>query len=349
MNITFLIGNGFDLNLGLNTEYKSFLKEYAKVKDTDLQLIKDFKEHIKENLETWAKAELAFGTYTRDFEGDSDGAIKFCMCHENFCNALAKYLDAQETNIPYDKLMDTLIKGFIHSLQNLFIGMRDTHIDSINDAASNISGGYKYNFINFNYTSTAKNIYDVILNKHISLGTRTYRNTNQTNKLGQFRHVHGTTKEDMVLGLNDESQIEAINIFEGSDPLLLSQLIKQSTNASNQRNNDQKTFELLKESDLIIIYGMSLGETDALWWNRIGHLMSQKSSLHLVIHCFDAPEDGLIRTSYLMYENEIRKLFVSYCDIDDAAKNRIMQRIHIQPNNIFKPLLNIATGTAVDQ
>ena len=31
MNITFLIGNGFDLNLGLDTRYTDFLSEYKKL------------------------------------------------------------------------------------------------------------------------------------------------------------------------------------------------------------------------------------------------------------------------------------------------------------------------------
>ena len=34
MKITFLVGNGFDLNLGLDTNYSDFLKEYKKNKDT---------------------------------------------------------------------------------------------------------------------------------------------------------------------------------------------------------------------------------------------------------------------------------------------------------------------------
>ena len=32
MKITFLVGNGFDLNLGLDTNYSDFLKEYKKIK-----------------------------------------------------------------------------------------------------------------------------------------------------------------------------------------------------------------------------------------------------------------------------------------------------------------------------
>ena len=36
MNITFLIGNGFDLNLGLATAYSDFVKYY---KETDAEVV----------------------------------------------------------------------------------------------------------------------------------------------------------------------------------------------------------------------------------------------------------------------------------------------------------------------
>ena len=36
MNITFFIGNGFDLNLGLKTGYKSFYEYYTKACPEDM-------------------------------------------------------------------------------------------------------------------------------------------------------------------------------------------------------------------------------------------------------------------------------------------------------------------------
>ena len=73
MNITFLIGNGFDLNLGLNTGYKDFLKEYVRIKSNVYYLDK-FKEDILENFDTWASAEEAFGKYTGEYPNYVDGA-----------------------------------------------------------------------------------------------------------------------------------------------------------------------------------------------------------------------------------------------------------------------------------
>lgn len=72
MNITFLIGNGFDRNLGLATTYSDFVKEYKKsVGKTDN--LKNFRKHIEENEELWSAAELAIGVYTANFEkGQAD-------------------------------------------------------------------------------------------------------------------------------------------------------------------------------------------------------------------------------------------------------------------------------------
>lgn len=51
MNITFLIGNGFDLNLKLNTQYSDFYKYYIKNDPKDL-LSKSIKKIMKCGL-TW--------------------------------------------------------------------------------------------------------------------------------------------------------------------------------------------------------------------------------------------------------------------------------------------------------
>lgn len=61
MNITFLIGNGFDLNIGLATTYSAFLEEYAKPSDKDNDLLKYFKQKILKDAKMWSNAEMAFG------------------------------------------------------------------------------------------------------------------------------------------------------------------------------------------------------------------------------------------------------------------------------------------------
>jgi len=44
MNIVFIIGNGFDLNLGLKTKYTDVYKDYCKTSTSDSELIRRFKK-----------------------------------------------------------------------------------------------------------------------------------------------------------------------------------------------------------------------------------------------------------------------------------------------------------------
>ena len=62
MNILFLIGNGFDLNLGMKTNYNDFYKYYAS-KQSSSDLIQKLKKEIDGNIENWSDLELALGKY----------------------------------------------------------------------------------------------------------------------------------------------------------------------------------------------------------------------------------------------------------------------------------------------
>ena len=91
MNITFLIGNGFDLNIGLETTYAKFLNEYKSINTGDSELIKFFKNNILKDEALWSNAEKAFGFATKQFKEAGYGAEEFCLCHEDFCIKLAAY------------------------------------------------------------------------------------------------------------------------------------------------------------------------------------------------------------------------------------------------------------------
>ena len=101
MNITFLIGNGFDLNLGLKTSYSDFLQVYKEIKPTDSEVIKKFKQDILQDEQQWSNAEEQFGKYTEEFYNSDFTAEQYCECHEDFCANLAEYLEDEEDGICY--------------------------------------------------------------------------------------------------------------------------------------------------------------------------------------------------------------------------------------------------------
>ncbi len=64
---SFLIGNGFDVNLGLKTRYAEFYKYYLDI-PTDNKNIRALKEHLRENKsDFWSDLEIALGKYTTRF------------------------------------------------------------------------------------------------------------------------------------------------------------------------------------------------------------------------------------------------------------------------------------------
>ena len=98
MNIAFLIGNGFDRNLGLSTTYAEFVNEYKKIEPAT-EIIRNFRNHIRKNEKLWSAAEIALGQYTAQLQSGQGAA--FSECHTDICEELAKYLKGQQDRINY--------------------------------------------------------------------------------------------------------------------------------------------------------------------------------------------------------------------------------------------------------
>ena len=75
MNITFLIGNVFDIGLRLSTRYTDFYKKYCSDNSNDNDNISAFKRILREwdsdkekQIVDWSDFESAFGDHSIDFE-----------------------------------------------------------------------------------------------------------------------------------------------------------------------------------------------------------------------------------------------------------------------------------------
>lgn len=342
MYITFLIGNGFDLNLGLKTKYKDFLEVYiSELKTENDNILSYFKKEISDNEDLWADAELAFGKLTSNFKKDNKTAEDFSECHEDFCVNLANYLAVQEERINFNNLKEVTSKELSNALKNYLNNFREVEKEQIKSSYSYIQEEFIYNFINFNYTRTLNNCFSALKNSNIDLGIR-YTNRNV---LGNIINIHGTVNNDMVFGVGDKSQIAVPSLFEGYSSEYINQIIKSEIDKDNKENTYKKAFNLLDNSKLIYIYGMSIGETDKLWWERICTLMHKNKDLNIIIHMFDAPKSPLIRRKYTTFENQVRERFLSFSNLDKSQKDDIFGRIHIDGSNIFSGLTNLAENS----
>lgn len=114
MNITFLIGNGFDLNLGLKTHYKDFYNVYCKGDECTTDSVQDLKDDILKKPATWADAELAFGEFSNKFKKEL--SKKYLNCHNNFCLALSSYLQQQESHFSQQPVPTFFLINFLKNV-----------------------------------------------------------------------------------------------------------------------------------------------------------------------------------------------------------------------------------------
>lgn len=281
MNITFLVGNGFDRNLGLDTTYSDFVSHYKKSAPKTKTLEK-FHKYIKENEELWSAAEIAMGEYTKEFEQGL--AAAFSECHTDFCEQLALYLKDQMLRMDYDDSKDSIIKAFakLNQLVQIFPTQEREILNTV--YKNRVGEQITFNFICFNYTDTLDQCLKLVKDTPSTLGNHKYGNQVLNHSVGQICHVHGTVDKEMVFGVNDDSQISKLDIFDCEDgDLYKNMLIKIQANASFLENTDSKAAQLIQNSHIIYVYGMSIGDTDKLWWDRICDWLTQSGERHLIV------------------------------------------------------------------
>ncbi len=352
MNITFLIGNGFDMNMGLETSYTAFLKKYLRHYVDDSEDIIAFKKDIENRIKTdmksdkkellWANAELALGDYTSEMVKQGKSIENFFERYDNFCNRLATYLQEQEARIK----VGGYEQKFAEAIQNYKKGLSEVQQNQVQMAINSFGGGYIYNFIIFNYTEIIDKFVLSIKNGKVTFKNRVINHDQHRCGINNLIHVHGTTKENMVLGVNDESQIGNLKLFENKPSYYLNGIIKKQTNDRNEARIDAKASAIIADSSFIYIYGMSLGETDKIWWQRIIARMKKEPNMHIFIHSYDAPKNKLILRELWRYVDNKKQQFLSFSDGDTEG---LADRIHIVDANLFDNLANIALPEMQDE
>ena len=91
MKILHILGNGFDINLGLPTEYSEFYEYYDK-QSSNSESIHKLKKHINQNFKNWADLELALGKYSSKVETENE----FDLIIDDIRDNLAEYLHMVE-------------------------------------------------------------------------------------------------------------------------------------------------------------------------------------------------------------------------------------------------------------
>lgn len=325
MNILYIIGNGFDLNLGLKTSYSEFYKYYKSVKSPS-SLIEELKEKIDNNYENWADLEIALGVYT----GNLNSSEEFDQIYEDIAGELGTYLENEEKSL---EITSSKKEKFIKYLISPETYLLPADLQKLNKFKSNFANAHwGISIITFNYTTTIEKI----------LGNSS-ANQEISNHNGGFRiifkgihHIHGYFNKRIVLGVNDIEQIKNINFHSNQE--LLEAIVKAKHNDAAKETINTTCRSLISGADLICIFGSSIGLTDKCWWELIGEKL--KGQTWLIIFIKRSEIDYKFSHKIARYEREIKDKFFQMTNLSEKERNEVQDKIFIGFNTaIFSDII----------
>lgn len=295
MNIVYLIGNGFDLRLGLPTRYEDFLEFYKKqppyYSDND-GAIQKYKNDFFREMEKqeglgrmqWKDLEIALGEFTSNCGIDIDG---FCDFYVDMNSALKIYLSSCNDIKPTQEEMDKMREDITYP----YLGLNKKEQKSLGDRI--IDRHWYVDVITFNYTSS----FEALCEDALMIDEAYYpteRNSGYPIVYRGVKHVHGMLKDDdnILLGVDNPDQITNGLFKEEEDVTNL--LIKPQSNGVCGTMVDDDCQRLIAEADLICLFGVSLGPTDQMWWTAVRErYLSNPDVILLYFHYDPSPKQTL--------------------------------------------------------
>ncbi len=275
MNITFLVGNGFDINLGLKTRYTDFYPFYLSKKHDDI-----ISKAIANNYDRWSDLELALGQLLKDVSPEQ--IDEFLDSKAILELDLAEYLRLEQQRIDvtsptiqneFQKNITGFYKEFSTKEQNIFLEWQ-----------KQVSAVIYYQFISFNYT----NVLDSVVNpakKNKQFGTHSTTGLGYNDSVGGVIHLHGTLSGELILGLDNEKQIGNTKLQASTK--LTNYIIKAKVNDALGEGKTERAKALIESSDYVCVYGMSLGDTDLMWWKYLVNWLNKKGTRRLVLYMYE--------------------------------------------------------------
>ncbi len=309
MEITFLIGNGFDLRIGMKTRFADMYDGYiAQVPKSDA--IHKFMEMLKTDApkyKTWGDFEIAMAQNAKNFEDEAS----FIECLRDFKLYMVSHLAREEQQFMDRLSVSQNAKLYCYndvksSIYGFYAGLSPNAINEF------IRLGVKthpiYNFISFNYTT----IFDKLIHHFQS----------------EAIHIHGKIGADIVLGVDNIGQV--VDLPYNPSKKFNRAFIKPEFNKSYDNTRLTNTVNIIDASNIICVYGMSLGASDLFWKKKLKDWLLAHKNHHLVYFVYDERKFNKANWDSIIDEEEdrIATLLGRICDSPDEM-DRVFNQVHI--------------------
>lgn len=335
MVVTFLVGNGFDISCGLNTSYRSFYDWYLQ-QPSSSDPIRELKKSICNEYENWADFEIGLARYTKNFTIDT--VDDFFEIYEDARKNIINFIRIQTENVDLNAISDKQFMDFKSGLISFYDELPPTENRLISNLL-NHDNELVFRFISYNYSSILNNIISRVVkipsaSEMLNLSSRVKIEINPN-----IVNLHGTINEYPIIGVSEDLYIDNKEILNA--PVFRDIMIKpESVNAVRQLWYEEATKQI-ERSNIMCVFGMSLGESDSLWWEKVMEQVLSSSYNHLIIFSYtDNPPSSTSIYDTLTRQNEIKEKMIGYTALSSQEVSKIKERIHIVFNT--KRVLNIS-------
>lgn len=322
VNVVFLIGNGFDRNLGLKTSYLDFYEYYTSQDSSGNQAVSKLKNSIKINKEAWSDLELSLGRYSDNVKSQEelDTAIFDLIKH------LRIYLQNIEEEIDYSIFSS---KKFLNDLANpeRVLPPRDQQkITTFKNQFNSSNTVVQIQVLTFNYTKIIEKILEnkfenIVIDK---IG-------NQTIKLKGIEHIHGYVNNRLILGVNDSNQITNEKLRASEECVEL--LVKPEHNQQLGHTKDNYCLNQISNASMIYVFGSSIGETDKIWWEAVGKWLGVNCCLVIYYLAEHTDANEMIRE--VRRGRHLIDSFLSLTSLDEKQKSKAKESIYVSTTKDF--------------
>ncbi|MFI1743355.1 AbiH family protein [Thalassobellus sediminis] len=321
MNIVYIIGNGFDINLEIPTKYSEFYKYYIDVKSSN-SLISNLKKDIEIDVNSWSDLELRFGKYCQHLKSYDE----FKIIYNDIQDKLGDYLEKAEKDFDFKQINKDKIYNYLaFPEENL------TRADYIKIKAYRKiwnTSQWNINIITLNYTHSIENILNYT-NQPIQIQKKIGRNFPVV--INRIEHLHGFFDERMILGVNDISQIK--NEKFKANQKIRQTLIKSECNQAQRHTIDDWCLNRISDANLICVFGSSIGESDTYIWEKIGNKLLNGCFLIIFYYEKDYVISKRRPQEVNIIEDEKKMDFIHKSNLTQTEIDKFKEQIFFSINN----------------
>jgi len=336
MKILYLIGNGFDINVGLKTSYPEFLTYYIdqpasdQVDELGKRYINRLKTDIKKNITLWSDFEKQFGKHTKNFGNIGSNVYsleeELDIINDDIREKLSAYIGHEDNRVSFP---ENAGKTFLEDLISPEKHLRDYERQTINYQKNNAwqTTANVVDIISFNYTTTIEQLF-----------FNSFPVQSGKFSVNEPVHIHGYYNNRMIMGVDNLSQIENEELKK--IPYAIDILVKSQCNHTYADSHTSKCSYLIDNAQLICIYGLSFGDTDKTWWRKVCETMQKRSDVYVIIFWYDSRNLNFSNSGPKLerINRSVAERFLIQGGVENQLRPSLMKRVFVKVN---APIFNI--------